>query len=109
MKFKYILSIFLITLSMTKLAAEQKVDCLILEDENSIICKYIHQRSIDEKTITVEWIEPNGDITRTREMVIPPNHRSIYDYRYIQGRTKGKWTFKVIDDGDEFTTNFVIE
>lgn len=90
-------------------ASEEKVDCLILEDENSIICKYSHTRVSDEKHVTVQWIEPDGTITRTRDMVVPAYHGSIYDYRYIQGRTKGVWTFKVIDNQEEFTTNFTIE
>jgi len=108
MKAKYL--ILLCTLFLTFLhAEEEKVDCLILEDENSIICKYSHERSENEKHIIVQWIEPDGSITRTRNMTIPPYHASIYDYRYAEGRTQGKWTFKVIDDDEEFITTFIIE
>ena len=86
-----------------------EVDCLILEDENSIICKYTHQRVNYDKTITFNWIEPDGKISRTRIMSIPAGHGSVYDFRYIKGRTKGIWTFKVIDDSQELKTNFTIE
>ena len=85
------------------------VDCIILEDEDSIICKYTHIRINHDQTVTVQWIEPDNQITRTREITIPAHHGSIYDYRYIQGRTKGIWTFKVIDDDKEYKTNFTIE
>jgi len=108
MNLKYL--ILLCTVFLTFLHADnEKVDCLILEDENSIICKYTHARIAEEKNIVVQWIEPDGSITRTRNMVIPPHHASIYDYRYTQGRTKGLWTFKVIDGQDEYTTNFTIK
>ena len=108
MKLKYLF--FYCSLFVTLLHADsKKVDCLILEDENSIICKYSQERVSFEKNITVEWIEPDGAVTRTRAMTIPAHHGSIYDYRYIQGRTQGTWTFKVIDNDEEFTTNFTIE
>jgi len=90
-------------------AKENKVDCIILEDENSIICKYSHERTSVEKNITVKWIEPDGSITRVRDMIIPSLHSSVYDYRYLSGRTKGVWTFKVIDNGDEYTSTFPIK
>ncbi len=92
------------------LADDEKIaDCIILEDENSIICKYTHQRVSYEKSVTFNWIEPDGKITRTKVMIIPAGHGSVYDYRYIKGRTIGKWTFKVTDDSKEFQTNFTIE
>ena len=108
MKFKYL--ILLCTVFFTLAHAEDnKVDCIILEDENSIICKYSHERSSVEQNITVNWIEPDGTITRTRDMIIPAFHGSVYDYRYINGRTPGVWTFKVTDKGDEYTTSFTIK
>ncbi len=90
-------------------ANEVGVDCLIIKEENSIICKYTHDRITEDKTIQVNWIEPNGQITRSRDMVIPAGHGSIYDFRYLQGRTLGEWTFKAIDNGKEFTTNFTLK
>jgi len=108
MKIKYLL--LFCTLFLTLINAEEnKADCLILEDENSIICKYTHESSEIEKNITVQWIEPDGVASRIRNMVIPPFHLSVYDYRYLNGRTPGEWTFKVIDNGDEYITSFIIE
>ncbi len=109
MKIKYfILTLFSFTF-LTYAQANSAVDCIILEDEDSIICKYSHDRVDYNKIITVQWIEPDNQITRTREMIIPAHHGSIYDYRYKNGRTKGVWTFKVIDDNKEYTTNFTVE
>jgi len=89
--------------------SDKKVDCIILKDENSIICKYIHKRVNKITKVKFQWIEPDGKISRKRDMQIPAGHGSIYDYRYIKGRTKGQWTFKVIDNNQELTTNFTIE
>ena len=85
------------------------VDCILLVDEDSIVCKYTHLRADMDHKISIQWIEPDGTITRQRDMNIPAHHGSVYDYRYIAGRTKGLWTFKVIDDNQEYKTNFTIE
>jgi len=85
------------------------VDCIILKDENSIICKYIHQRSEEDKYVEFYWIDPMGNISRERTMLIPAGHGSIYDYRFINGRVSGQWTFKVQDNNQTYQTNFIIE
>ena len=85
------------------------VDCIVLKDENSIICKYIHKRSEEDKYVEFYWIDPSGNISRERTMLIPAGHGSIYDYRFIYGRASGKWTFKVQDDNQTYQTNFIIE
>ena len=72
------------------------VDCLVLVDENSIICKFEIMRSDKEQQVIINWISPTGEISRTREMLIPAGDSSAYDYRYIDGRENGKWNFKII-------------
>ncbi|QDF29820.1 hypothetical protein [Halarcobacter anaerophilus] len=84
-------------------------DCLILQDENSIICKYEHERLEEDIKITVKWIDPNGEISRQRDIVIPAGHGSVYDFRYIEGREKGIWKFKVTEGDIETETSFSIE
>ncbi|VAY88048.1 hypothetical protein MNB_ARC-1_750 [hydrothermal vent metagenome] len=98
-----------ILINSNSIANNHKVDCIILEDENSIICKYIQTRVSYDKTVIFEWINPSGEISRTRELIIPAGHGSLYDYRYIQGRSLGVWTFRVIDDTKEYKTNFTIK
>ncbi len=93
----------------TPVVNNTKADCVILKDENSIICKYSHKRLKTQRTVKFNWIEPDGKISRTRDMIIPAGHGSVYDYRYIKGRTKGKWTFEVIDGTEKAYTNFTLE
>lgn len=103
--------VFFLQVSIVSIFAQtpNSVDCIILEDENSIICKYTQERSVKDKEIVIQWIDPNNEISRERTMLLPTGHASIYDYRYKDGRAKGKWTFKVIDNNIEYTTTFTIE
>ncbi|GGD36873.1 hypothetical protein GCM10012288_08690 [Malaciobacter pacificus] len=89
---------------------EPNADCLILEDENSIICKFEVTRTSYDKQIKIEWISPSGELSRERDMIIPAGHGSIYDYRYINGRELGFWTFKVVlEDGKNYSTQFELK
>ena len=85
------------------------VDCILLSDEDSIICKYIHKRIDEDKYVEFIWIDPSNTISRQRTMLIPAGHGSIYDYRFINGRASGKWTFEVLDNNQSYKTNFIIE
>jgi len=88
---------------------DPSVECLILEDENSIICKFETNSTNKDKHIIVQWIDPLGEISRTRDMLVPAGNGSIYDYRYIKGRVSGEWTFKVIENDKEFKTSFELK
>ncbi|PLY06291.1 MAG: hypothetical protein C0625_10020 [Arcobacter sp.] len=110
-KLIYIL-LFTVSISFSEIIDEEpkiSVDCLILQDENSIICKYEHERIEEDKNINVQWIDPNGEVSRERILLIPAGHGSIYDFRYIEGREKGIWQFKVIDGEVETSATFEIE
>lgn len=85
------------------------VDCLILEDENSIICKFEVIRDIKDQQIVIHWISPTGEISRTREMLIPAGDVSAYDYRYLDGREGGKWNFKILYNQNEYTSSFELK
>lgn len=89
---------------------DPNVDCLILEDENSIICKFEVIRDTEkEQIITINWVSPTGEISRSREMIIPPGDSSAYDYRYLDGREGGKWDFMIIYNGKEYSSKFELK
>ncbi len=100
---------FLFSEDFTSEESESGVDCLILQDENSIICKYEHKRLEVDQEVLVQWINPKGEISRERTLIIPAGHGSIYDFRYIDGRMKGIWQFKVVENNQEFITKFTLE
>lgn len=88
---------------------EKSVDCLIIEEENSIICKYINARKDVDRAVLFEWINPDGLLSRKREMFVPAGHGSVYDFRYKAGRETGTWTFKVTEDKEVYKTTFEIK
>lgn len=109
---KKFLLVFLLVLSAgfaETLEEESPVDCLILQDENSIICKYVLPRAEEDKEIKVQWIDPKGELSRERNLLIPAGHGSIYDFRYVNGRMPGIWTFKVFDSDKISEGNFEIK
>lgn len=109
---KYILYSVILSIAFNFLNAdelENNADCIILKDENSIICKYTHNRIDEDKHVQFNWIDPMNIISRQRTMTIPAGHGSVYDFRYITGRAPGKWTFEVIDNNISYRTNFIIE
>ena len=112
---KLVIFLSFATLLFAEGSVEQKtynpnVDCLILEDENSIICKFeVELNNENNQTLIINWIDPNGAVSRTREMVIPAGDTSAYDFRYLDGREKGKWDFKIIYNNQEYTTKFELK
>ena len=55
-----------------------KVECLVLEDENSILCKFeVIIDPVEDQTISLKWVNPNEEITRTRVQDFPKG-RLIY-------------------------------
>jgi len=100
-----------LALSSISLNAEitNRADCLIIKEENSIICKYINTRKTEDRTVFVQWINPNEEISRKREIMVPAGHGSVYDFRYIEGRLKGTWTFKVEDKKKTYSSTFEIK
>lgn len=99
-------SIFSFTFSSDYIPNE--VDCLVIKEENSIICKYISNRTSDDRFINVEWISPDKEISRTRKILFPSGHGSVYDFRYLSGREIGEWSFKVTDGDEVFSTKFEV-
>lgn len=86
-----------------------EVDCLVIKEENSIICKYMTYRPMEDRTVTFKWINPKGDISRTREILFPSGHGSVYDFRYLSGRETGIWNLKVKDGNNEYSTEFEVK
>lgn len=103
------LSIFSLLVASDSYEEQNIADCVILKDQNSIICKYMQERETFDKNILVEWIDPDGKVSRSREMTIPAGHGSIYDFRYIEGRKKGVWLFKVYDGENTYETKFELK
>ncbi|NQY53361.1 MAG: hypothetical protein HRT42_07265 [Campylobacteraceae bacterium] len=101
--------LLILIISCSSLNANTSSDCIIIKEENSIICKYIHSRKDKDREVRIEWINPKNIISRVRNVIISAGHGSIYDFRYIDGRSKGTWTFRVIDNKTTTSSTFEIE
>lgn len=106
---KIILTLAMLSSFAFALDEINEADCLIIEEENSIICKYSAQREVEDKFVHVEWIDPQGNVSRARKILVPKGHGSVYDFRYIKGRMPGVWTFKVQDQEATYTTEFELK
>ena len=82
------------------------VECTVLVDEDSIICKFEVIRADKEQQVVINWISPTGEISRTREMIINAGDSTAYDDRHTGGRENGKWSFKIIYNENEYVSQF---
>jgi hypothetical protein len=82
------------------------VECVVLVDEDSVICKFEVIRADKEQQVIVSWISPTGEISRTREIIINAGDSTAYDYRHLDGRENGKWNFKIIYNEKEYISQF---
>ncbi len=67
------------------------VECKI--EQEKIICTYFIDRSDNAHGLTVEfhWYSPDGKDDRVRSFKVPPYYGSVYDYRFLPGRERGRW------------------
>ena len=87
------------------------VQCEI--ENERIYCTYFLDRSDNQngKEVEFHWISPNSpDDDRIRHFRIPPQHGSVYDYRFLPGRAEGTWRVEVVDldDNETVSTTFDI-
>jgi hypothetical protein len=85
------------------LARESTVQCKILDDGiEKIQCTLVTPRKNETRSATFYWHSetfPQDD--RERDLSLPANHGSVYDYRYLRGRAEGAWTVTVtVTDAD---------
>lgn len=92
-------------------AYANEVKCNI--ENQKIYCKYFVNRSdnANGKTVVFHWYSPSKKDDRERTFTIPPYYGSVYDYRYLPGREKGKWVVVVkdLDTNETSKTTFIIK
>ncbi len=92
-------------------AFANEVKCHIEDDR--IYCKYFIDRSDNDhgKSVVFHWYSPSKKDDRVRTFKVPPYYGSVYDYRYLPGREKGKWivVVKDLETNETSKTTFVID
>ena len=90
--------LILVTVIFTVCLSASTVQCKI--ENGRIYCTYHLDRSDNQngKSVEFHWISPLSPTDdRVSRFDIPPRYGSVYDYRFLPGRAKGKWHVKVID------------
>ena len=62
-------------------------------EQERIVCTYFIDRSDNANGLTVEfhWYSPDGGDDRVKRFKVPPFYGSVYDYRFLPGRERGRW------------------
>jgi len=105
----FIVSVFAENI-VEKKSYNPNIDCIILEDENSIICKFtVEINKKNDQIVDIKWIDPSGQISRNKEIIIPAGNASAYDFRYLHGRQKGEWKFVITYKDKEYLSKFELK
>lgn len=83
---------------------------ICLQESGQITCKLLAKRIDRDRVVIFRWFAPTSPKDdRTREMILPANHASIFDRRHVQGRSKGKWRVEVEIEADQPSTSFTLK
>lgn len=106
-------SLFLV---QTVFAQQSSLSCETIDDGiEKIQCTFVTQRKKSEREVQFNWhSESHPQDDRERSIVLPANHGSVYDYRYLRGRAPGIWRVSVTltnNDGTETSVShhFLLE
>jgi len=84
-------------LAVSLSAQDSTLTCEVVDDGvEQIKCTFATPRKNETREISFYWhsdMHPQDD--RERDIVLPANHGSVYDYRYLRGRAQGAWTVTV--------------
>lgn len=111
---KVVLALFLsvnilFSQEMNNALEKPSLSCNILEDEDSIMCRFEFPQIQNRQKIQLQWFSPTGELSRQREITVTDDFGAVYDYRYISGRQKGTWIFRVIFKGISYSTTFELK
>lgn len=85
-------------LSGTVFAKEDSLSCKVIDDGiEKIQCTFVTTRKDTARETLFHWhSESHPQDDRERTIMLPANHGSVYDYRYLRGRAQGIWRVTVI-------------
>ncbi|MDF1879814.1 hypothetical protein JHD50_00605 [Sulfurimonas sp. MAG313] len=109
--FKLILLLFVLTFS---LFAANTLTCTVVNDDEilKIKCKYNTVSKDYDRNISISWTSPTTHHDdRMKTLLLPAYNKSVYDYRYFDGRAEGSWTITVTDEetNSQTSTEFIKE
>lgn len=110
------IAVTLLFLARAVFAQESTLSCETIDDGiEKIQCTFVTQRKNVERNVEFHWhSESHPQDDRERFIILPVNHGSVYDYRYLRGRAPGIWRVSVTltdADGTEISVSnhFLLE
>ena len=103
-------SIFL--LFTLTLFASDVLECNVVNEDDiyKIKCKYMTVSKTFDRNISMAWTSPStpGD-DRFKTVLLKAYNKSVYDFRYFDGRADGSWTISATDDSSGQVTTISFE
>jgi len=105
-----LLSLFLLfTLS---LFATDALECKVVNEDDiyKIKCKYMTVSKTYDRNISMAWTSPSTPADdRFKTVLLKAYNKSVYDFRYFDGRADGSWTISATDDSNAQVTTISFE
>ncbi len=99
----------LLTLS---LFAGDALKCEVINEDDiyKIKCKYMTVAKNFDRNISMAWTSPSApQDDRFKTILLKANYKSIYDFRYFDGRANGSWTISATDNSSAQVTSVIFE
>ena len=103
-------SIFL--LSTLTLFATDALECKVVNEDDiyKIKCKYMTVPKTYDRNISMAWTSPSTPADdRFKTVLLKAYNKSVYDFRYFDGRADGSWTISATDDSTAQVTTISFE
>ncbi len=107
LRFFSFFSLFTLTIFATN-----ALECKVVNEDDiyKIKCKYMTISKTYDRNISMAWTSPStpGD-DRFKTVLLKAYNKSVYDFRYFDGRADGSWTISATDDSTAQVTTITFE
>ena len=100
---------FIFTLS---LIAGDALKCEVVNEDDiyKIKCKYMTVTKSYDRNISMAWSSPSApQDDRFKTILLKALNKSVYDFRYFDGRANGSWTISATDNSTGEVTSIQFE
>ena len=103
---------FLLTFFLFTLQGADALKCNVVNEDDiyKIKCKYMTVAKSYDRNISIAWTSPSApQDDRFKTILLKAYNKSIYDFRYFDGRANGSWTITATDDSSGEVTTIQFE
>jgi len=104
----FFLPIFLVL----TMQATDALKCNVFNEDDiyKIKCKYMTVSKSFDRNISIAWTSPSApQDDRFKTILLKAYNKSVYDFRYFDGRANGTWTITATDDSSGAVTSIQFE